>query len=69
MQEEARAEFEALEAEHDQLWDDLARLHAQPPDLAAQWALRIRIERHRQHLLAWRDRWLRPPTRTDPKGR
>ena len=64
-QDEARAEWEALSVEFEQLWAELERVHwQQPPDVADQNALWARIARHRQRLLAWRDRSLR----ADPKG-
>ena len=65
----ARAEWEPLSAEYEQLWAELERLHwQQPPDVAGQHALWVRIARHRQRLLAWRDRWLRPPPCPEPTG-
>ncbi len=64
-QDRARAEWEALSAEYEQLWEELERLHWQdPPDVAGQHALWVRIGRHRQQLLAWRDCWLG----REPKG-
>ena len=68
MNEDARREWEALQADHERLYAELERLRLQTPqgnesgqepfDWAAHAALRKRLAEHQEKITAWRERHL-----------